>query len=328
MLKSQVKVSIVVIVSDTEQYLTKCLDSLVNQTLHETEIIVVDDYSAKDIQPLLQRYIDNNGVQFIRHQIKKGPGGARNSGLRASTGKYVAFCDSDDWLDLEFYDTAVQYMEHEAADIGVCGLVRNYDTEKKEKIYKCKYDTLIALTGEVAFKIMTKQYDYGINIVPSSVNRIYNREFLIRNNLDFLENVFYEDLLFSWKAILAAHKLLCIPSVYYHHYKRIGSIVQSFSEKHIHDFQTVFTEIGQHLESTSSYDAYRFNYYKFGEQFFNLLIRQIFEYEQNDQKRKNFMKQALSAVNSLVDFDDYLEYVTAEKLRQHIQPHIQNTIIS
>ncbi|MFF2016109.1 glycosyltransferase family 2 protein [Paenibacillus sp. NPDC058177] len=327
MLYSQPKVSIIVIVSDTEQYIEKCLDSLINQTIDEKEIIVVDDRSTTDIRPLLQKYIDELQIKFIQLEEKLGPGGARNAGLLISTGKYIAFCDSDDWLDLHFYEVAVQHMERESADIGMCGLVRDYGVEMKEKVYKCKYDSLIALTGEVAFKIMTKQYDYGINIVPSSVNRVYNRNFLICNNLRFIENVYYEDLLFSWKALLATNKLLCIPSVYYHHYKRIGSIVQSFSQKHINDFYTVFSEISQHLKDINSFEKYKFNYYKFGEHFFNLIIRQIFEYVHSDLEKKMHMKEALEMVKRLIDFDEYLEYVTAEKLRQHIQPNIQNTNI-
>ncbi|MCD1259243.1 glycosyltransferase family 2 protein [Paenibacillus athensensis] len=323
----EVKVSIIVIVSDTEKHLEKCLDSLVHQTIKQTEIIVVDDCSINDPRTILEKYYTDERVQFIRLDSKKGPGGARNKGLSLSTGTYIGFCDSDDWLDLNFYETAVNFMEQESADVGTCGLVRNYDVELQEKVYKCKYDSLIPLNGETAFKIMTKQYDYGIHIVPSSVNKIYKREFILQHNLFFLEHVYYEDLLFSFKMMLNAKKVICIPSTYYHHYKRIGSIVQSFSQKHIDDFYEVFLQIRKYLKENHLYERYQFNYYKFGEQFYNLIIRQMFEYVHNEEERKSYMRYSFSRIKELIEFEEYLEYATAEKLRQHIQPHLKSTTI-
>lgn len=322
-----IKISVIVIVSDTEKYLKKCLDSITNQTLKEIEIIVVDDFSKNNILPLIKNYIEDSRLKFIQLHEKKGPGGARNAGLSEVKGKYISFCDSDDWLDIEFYEKAYQHMEEESADIGMCGLVRNYDAEMVERIYKCKYEKVISLNSDFAFRIMTKEYDNGINIIPSSVNKIYKQDFLNKFDLTFMENVFYEDLLFSFRAILSANKIICIPDVYYHHYKRIGSIVQSFSSNHIEGFYKVFEAIRQYLKDSEKYELYKFNYYKFGEQFYNLIIRQIFEYSYSDEQRKIYMRESFQYVKKLIDFEEYLEYVTAEKLRQHIQPHISSTKI-
>ncbi len=327
--KTNILISVIVPVYNTRKYLKHCIDALIAQTISEMEIIIVDDCSDENIKSTVSPYIGLAGkaVYYERLNQHQGPGGARNRGIELASGKYIAFCDSDDWVDIDYYEYCVRFMEKHNANIGMCSLVRVYDYIQEQPLYKCRYDREICLTGEFALKILTKQLDVGILIIPSTVNKIYQRSFIEQAHLRFVTGKMFEDLLFSFISFLYAPKLLCIPKVTYHHYKRPNSIVQSFDKKHIDDFTEIFIMLKNHLKTTGQYERYRFNYYKFLEQFYNLIVREIFEFVLDEKGRKKQLMYSFTKIKSLIDFEEYMEYTTAEQLRQHIQPHIKDTTI-
>lgn len=329
LLKANIPVSVIVPVYNTRKYLERCLDALMVQTIVNMEIIVIDDCSDEDIQSVVIPYMDRSDkiVRYERLKQHRGPGGARNRGIELAAGTYIAFCDSDDWVDVNYYEDCVTLMNQYNSSIGMCSLVRVYDYIQKTPLYKCKYDREFSLTGEFALKVLTKQLDIGILIIPSTVNKIYRRDYLDQIHLRFIEDKLFEDLLFSFISVMHAPKLICIPNVTYHHYKRKNSIVQSFDQKHIDDFAEIFALLRQYLRTTGRYEEYRFHYYKFLEQFYNLIVREIFEFVPDEKKRKEELAYSFLKIKTVIDFDEYMEYTTAEQLRQHIQPHITDTTI-
>lgn len=327
--KKNITVSVIVPTYNTSMYLERCMDSLIAQTIDDMEIIVIDDCSDEDIQSVVVPYIGQSDkvVCFERLAQHRGPGGARNRGIELASGTYVAFCDSDDWVDITYFEDCVKLMEQSNANIGMCSLVRAYDYTQKSPLFKCKYDRELTLTGEFALKVLTKQMDIGILIIPSTVNKIYRRDYLDQIHLRFVNGKFFEDLLFSFISIMNADKLVCVPNVAYHHYKRPDSIVQSFDQKHIDDFTEIFALLRQYLKTSGKYEEYRFYYYKFLEQFYNLIVREIFEFVLDERTRKEKLAYSFLKIRTVIDFSEYMEYTTAEQLRQHIQPHITETTI-
>lgn len=219
-------------------------------------------------------------------------------------------------------------MDKTHADVGIGGIKRNFAYNSNERVVKCRFDREYIINSDMFFRIMTKEYDTGLLIPPSSVNRVYRSDFIHKNSLRFKEKQFYEDLLFSVQVALSANKAVCIPNTYYHHYKRIGSITQSFKQRHIDDFKEIFTDIQIYMKSINKFETYIIGYYKFIEHFFNLVIRQLFEYERDEEARKRYIKTALEAYMEVIDFDDYMKCYTSEDIRKHIQPLIENTTIN
>ncbi len=326
---ARVSLSVIVPVYNTGKYLVRCLDTLVAQTASEMEIIVVDDHSDEDIRSVARAYIGrvDRPLHFERLERHKGPGGARNRGLALASGDFVAFCDSDDWVDITYFQTCVEAMERQGASVGMCSLARVYDYTQSDTLYKCKYDQEIQMTGEFALNLLTRQLDAGIQVIPSTVNKVYRREYLDQINLRFVEDKLFEDLLFSFVCIMNAPKIVCVPGVVYHHYKRPDSIVQSFDRRHIDDFAAVFALLREQLQNTGRDNEYRFHYYKFFEQFYNLIVREIFEFVPDEAQRKEYLAYSFRKVIPLINFEEYMEYTTAEQLRRHIQPHINDTTI-
>ncbi|MDR2162791.1 MAG: glycosyltransferase family 2 protein [Clostridiales Family XIII bacterium] len=320
-------VSIIIIIKDTKEYLAKCLDSIKNQTLGDIQVIAVDDHSLESSEDIIALYQGAMKISYLNLTEERGPGGARNVGFQHATGEYICFLDSDDWLDLIYLETAEKLMSEHQADIGMCGLIRNYDSVAYTPVYKCSYQNLHILDGTTAFRMMSDQYDFGVTISPSPVSKIYLRTFLENNKIEFLENVYYEDVLFAFQTLLTDCKVITIPDVYYHHYRRPGSIVQSLSQRHFDDFNTVFTKVKEYLIESHQYEDYAFNYYKILERFYNLIIRQVFQFSKSEQEKKKWMQYSFSIIKELIVLEEYMEYFSAEDIRRHLQPFLKDTTL-
>ena len=323
------KISVIIAAHNTENYIKKCLDSVLNQTLKEIEIIIIDDASTDSTSNIIIEY-ESKYPNIIYKRLEKscGPGTARNKAISIATGKYISFIDSDDWIDLNYLQYMYERAESVGADIVASGQIREFDYYKKHPIYKCYYNQEYTLSGDIAFRIMTNEYQYGIKFIPSALNKIYNRSFIIENSLFFAENIYFEDQPFSYTCTLAAKKILCVPNVLYHHYKRPGSIVQSFTTKNIDDMISAYEIIRDYLRENDIYLKYRYNYYSSLQHFYNLIVRQIFEFVLDEYERKFYLKYSLEKLKSVMNIDEYLDFLSAEELRKHIQPYLDDTTIN
>ncbi|PMB99888.1 MULTISPECIES: glycosyltransferase family 2 protein [Streptococcus] len=317
-------ITIIIPMKDTEDQIMKCLDSIKINTLSRDryEVIIIDDASKQPSEFLSEKY----DIHYFYSKKSLGAGGARNLGLRMARGKYICFIDSDDWISYDYLEKGLTYMEQCASEIGMFTLKREYD-DIKDIIYKCKYNTLLQLGSEESIKVMAKEYNFDVNIVPSTTNKIYLRQFLIDNNIFFPENRKFEDLLFSIKTMLAASKLICIPEATYFHYRRKGSIVQSFEHKNSEDMLFILKEIKVYLENNNYFEIYKKSFYLFCEHFMNLIIRQINEFCSDENIKKAEMTFIVKNLLQQINLDEYLASISAEKLRMHIQPYIIDTNI-
>ena len=312
-------ITIIIPMKDTEDQIMKCLDSIKINTLSRDryEVIIIDDASKQPSEFLSEKY----DIHYFYSKKSLGAGGARNLGIRMARGKYICFIDSDDWISYDYLEKGLTYMDQCASEIGMFTLKREYD-DIKDIIYKCKYNTLLQLGPEESIKVMAKEYNFDVNIVPSTTNKIYLRQFLIDNNIFFPENRKFEDLLFSIKTMLAASKLICIPEATYFHYRRKGSIVQSFEHKNSEDMLFILKEIKEYLENNN-----KKSFYIFCEHFMNLIIRQINEFCSDENIKKAEMTFIVKNLLQQINLDEYLASISAEKLRMHIQPYIIDTNI-
>lgn len=317
-------ITIIIPMKDTEDQIMKCLDSIkINMLSRDRyEVIIIDDASKQPSEFLSEKY----DIHYFYSKKSLGAGGARNLGIRMARGKYICFIDSDDWISYDYLEKGLTYMDQCASEIGMFTLKREYD-DIKDIIYKCKYNTLLQLGPEESIKVMAKEYNFDVNIVPSTTNKIYLRQFLIDNNIFFPENRKFEDLLFSIKTMLAASKLICIPDATYFHYRRKGSIVQSFEHKNSEDMLFILKEIKVYLENNNYFEIYKKSFYLFCEHFMNLIIRQINEFCSDENIKKAEMTFIVKNLLQQINLDEYLASISAEKLRMHIQPYIIDTNI-
>lgn len=295
--------------------------------MRDIEVLVVDDHSSEDSKDIVAHYQEQMNITYHYLPEERGPGGARNYGIEESNGEYLCFLDSDDWIDLRYLEMACKTLSEHQADIGMCGLVRNYEAEAYGTRYKCRYDAPYTLDGITAFRLLAGQYDYGVTISPSPVNKLYSRALLQKNHIRFLEHVYYEDVLFAFQTLLTGCKVVTVPDTYYHHYRRSGSIVQSLTERHFNDFETVFTSVKAYMVEQGIYHEFGFHYYKILERFYNLLIRQVFQFSKTEQEKKYWMNYSFQSLRKLVVLQEYMEYFSAEDIRRHLQPFLEDTTL-
>ena len=132
-MQEEVKISIIIPVYNVEKYLHECLDSIINQTFKDLEIICVDDGSTDKSSEILEEYEQKDKRFTVISQPNKGVSAARNRGMQQAKGKYIMFVDSDDYVHPRFYELLLQALKEEGADIAGCDVKKVCKTEKIEE---------------------------------------------------------------------------------------------------------------------------------------------------------------------------------------------------
>lgn len=234
-----IKVSVIVPVYGVENYLRKCLDSLVNQTLKDIEIIVVNDGSPDNSQVIIDEFVKK--YPFLVKAFIKENGGlssARNYGLKFAVGEYLSFVDSDDWLDLYALEEMHNKAKIDNSDVVICDMVSHYDN----------YDV---------YKNCTK-FNSVFEVTPSACNKIFKRD--VVNDIRFLSGLWYEDLNFSSKIFLKTNRISVISKGFYHCYCREGSITNNNNSLKNLDIINVIDDLKEYSKNNNLYDENLFSY--------------------------------------------------------------------
>lgn len=208
------KVSVIVPVYNVEKYIDKCLSSLVNQTLKEIEIIIVNDGSPDNSQDIIDRYVKKYPKK-VKSYIKEngGQGSARNFGLEKAEGEYIGYVDSDDYVELDMYEKLYNKAIKNNLDIAICG---SYNVTEDG-------DKTIELDREL-FKDKKKNAFFGRMAVW---NKIYKKELLLSSNLKFRSKLWYEDLDFTVQILSMAKKVGYVNKPFYNYLIRQGSTMNN-----------------------------------------------------------------------------------------------------
>lgn len=219
------KVSIIIPVFNTEKYLERCLVSLVNQTLKDIEIIIVNDGSTDNSLQIAQRFQDNDSRVKIINQQNLKQGAARNNGIKNANGEYIGFVDSDDWVDFGYYEKLYETAKNYEADIALATNVRVGGRKTKKRLN---------ITGIEVFKDLQGKLDVNQqwkNECPT--NKIYKRKMLLDNEIFFPEHVYCEDKIFTLKAVYYANKVVTVPNVNYYYFRNPKSTVNTKTTQHL-----------------------------------------------------------------------------------------------
>ncbi len=128
------KVSLIIPVYNTVNYLRRCLESAVSQTYKNMEIICVDDGSTDGSEKIVDEFAARDRRVVVVHQVNRGESHARNTGLRIASGDYIGFMDCDDWIEPDMYETLVRALEEAEADMAIAGFYREFEEAGKSRI--------------------------------------------------------------------------------------------------------------------------------------------------------------------------------------------------
>lgn len=205
---NNIKISIIVPVYNTEKYLTDTLNSLINQTLQEIEIICVNDGSQDNSLKILNSFKEKDRRIKIINQPNKGQSASRNVGLEAACGEYTGFLDSDDTACLDMFEKLYKKAKHLDSDITMCSITV-YNEATGETNNNDPYMSLDIFPDDFTDKNFSYQdcIDFLFRVCVTPWNKIYKTTFLKDNNIRFIEGLNFEDNVFWLSAMLAAEKM-------------------------------------------------------------------------------------------------------------------------
>lgn len=214
------QISVIVPVYNVEQYLMRCINSILNQTFTDFELILVDDGSSDNCPSICDEFARKDKRVKTIHKENGGLSSARNAGIDLAEGEYISFIDSDDWIEREMLQVLYELAISKEADVVECA----YKRVKEEKIYRksCKNMPLIVeRSGEDA--IVALYSGEGASI--AAWNKLYKRQ--IFNNLRFPMGMNFEDSYLMPQIVYIANKVIYTNYVGYYYYQRCGSITKS-----------------------------------------------------------------------------------------------------
>ncbi len=229
------KVSVIVPFHNVEKYISKCLTSLIYQSLDDIEIICINDASNDDSKNIVQHYMGNDErIILLNVENMSGQSYARNLGLEVASGEYIGFVDSDDWVELDMFEKMYNKAKSADSDITMCQ-TQLYD-DKEQTFYTNDYYSL-KLLGKYGDNVFTpdETKDEILNINVVLWNKIYKREFLQNISVKFQNGYIYEDLPFFFETYLKAQRINILwESPYYYRQNRQFSTMQN-SDKKVYD---------------------------------------------------------------------------------------------
>lgn len=229
-------ISIIVPIYNVEKYLNRCLESLVNQTYQDLEILLVNDGSTDNSASIANSYAEKYERVYLLEKVNGGLSDARNFGLNHAKGEYVAFIDSDDWVDLTMFEKMMLLAKEKNADIVCCDMEYVDDEGNREYSSGGSFDS-----------IKVKDHPEIISINNSACNKIYRRKLF--DQVQFPVGCWYEDLGTVPKLIFLSESIAKVNEPLYFYYQRTGSISHTKNEK-VFDIYTC-------LENVKDFISYR-----------------------------------------------------------------------
>lgn len=213
-------VTIIVPVYNVEQYLNKCIESIVNQSHIDIEIILVNDGSTDNSGFICEDWKKKDGRITVIHKKNGGLSSARNAGLDSSNGDYICFIDSDDWIEPDFVEILLKSLDINNADISQCGFIEEVMGKDSIAYRSEKY---LVVTGKEAIKNLYNKNTYLNSVVMW--NKLYKKK--IFNKLRFDEGIVHEDEALIHEILYNADRVVINESKLHHYLIRPNSIMNS-----------------------------------------------------------------------------------------------------
>lgn len=211
---SSVKVSVIVPVYNAEKYISKCFDSLVNQSLKDIEIIVIDDGSTDKTPEIIKDYASKDERIKIITQTNQKQGAARNRGLEIAQGEYVTFVDADDWIDGDYLEKMYIYAHADNADLAISTSIREKGNKQRYHLHFTQHE--IFDDFDTIIKVLNMHWE------PHS--KIYKAD--IAKSLKFEECVYFEDGRYIIRFLHKTKRMITVPDTAYHYVSNPNSTIK------------------------------------------------------------------------------------------------------
>lgn len=302
----QPRISIIIPIYNTELYLRDCLESIVNQTLGEIEIICVVNGSTDNSLSIVKEFAAaDSRIMLIELDIAD-IGTARNTGVRAATGEYLMFVDADDWIKLEacgkLYGTA------KSNDLDILQGLHQQEPHRFVEFFRCKKKMFNIISTGMHF------WQNNYNISAANWDKIWKRDFFIENKLFNPEGVFYEDNMTSIRGMLSSRRFMTINYRFYHYRCVETSITHTnITEKHIFSYRILTEQLKIFIKDNGLYNNKFFVTYYFKSLFIYYARFQKNRTSEMVEKLGEIDKKLISSFPLKIKLSSYLP-LTASKV--------------
>jgi len=324
------RVSILVPVYNVEKYLRECLDSIINQTLKDIEIICINDGSTDSSPQILEEYRFKDKRIKVINKANSGYGASMNRGLEEATGEYIGIVESDDFVRPEMFEKLYDIANKNNLDMVKSDFYNFYTTKKQaRKAGKIKKKYL----GKV---LNIKNDPMMIKIQPSIWSAIYKKDFLNVNSIRFLETpgASYQDTSFAFKTIASAKRLMFTNKAYVYYRQdnqnssvksrgKVYSICDEWEEiTRFLDERPEIKNVVNQVKLSTQFNAYKWNAIrieeKYREEFIDKYQKTFKQYYENGEIKEEFYKKAKKEELLLLlnDKAKYLDFIKNEELRK------------
>lgn len=293
------KISVIIPVYNSEEFLPKCLDSLVKQSYKNLELIIVNDGSPKNCKEIAEEYkLKDNRIKYVEHEKNKGLFQARVTGFENSTGDYIAFLDADDYVSNDFYRELIEKAEETNSDIVFSKLVMDY-AENDRRIYNLFEFPFEELNGKECYQEFYNQegLNFAWHITP---NKIYSREIWERAVVEYRKVkkhlIMTEDFAFSNVLFYYAKKVTKVDRVAFFYTKHDGAstsindITFKKASKNIEDLTTSFSFVENFLKEKGIYEEYKVRFEKWRALYCQMHKSYLLNLKFNKEEKENLEK--------------------------------------
>ena len=308
------ELSVIIPVYNVQSELRTCLESVINQTYRNMEIIIIDDASTDDSAHIIEEYAAKCQLikpVILQHNI--GVGDVRNHGISLARGHYIGFVDGDDWIDMNFYQNLINSIKSNDSDIAVCGIKTEYNNSQNYQL-RYKYNSENCITGEYALKLLTKSENYGYFITPIVNNKIYDADFLKNTDIYFNSARSFQDDFFSFFAILYSKRISLVTDTYYHYDQRQSSTTHTFCKRLVTDCLDTLVQIRDILQKNMCLEKYKKEYYSYVERLITSLLDMLIRKEQDSITQKEYLKYIISKFGNNFTISEVIDYIDASRI--------------
>ncbi|MFV0198753.1 glycosyltransferase [Empedobacter falsenii] len=238
----RLKISVIIPVYNAEKYLDQCLQSVLNQSFTNFELILINDGSKDRSGEICDTYAGKDQRIKVFHQQNAGPAKARNTGIKIARGEYITFVDADDTIEKEYYGDMMKIADQLHPDI----LISNVKLPGKKSIANTSFPKDVLLkSNQIKEKILSSYYGGNLSQIPSLWNKLYKKTFIHMNNLLIDETrVRAEDYWFNFYAFKNAETCYAIDKTYYNYNTAVdNSVMKTFRKDQFQGFLRTRNEL-------------------------------------------------------------------------------------
>lgn len=251
-------ISVIVPVYNAERYLERCVNSILSQTYRHLEILLVNDGSTDGSPQICERLAETDGRIRVFHQENKGEGGARNAGLSAATGAWIAFVDSDDTVHPQMMERMIQSAQAHNSDVTVCSFV--YVDEEGGKLpWKTPS---FAGSKAASSREAQKAFLTTHNIEGFAWNKLVRRTLYQKENIAYgTDRTGYIDINTSFRLLCMANRVAFVDEALYDYYQLAGSLEHRFQREKWDSYFSVIREVHHEAYANGLGDEADYYYY-------------------------------------------------------------------